>query len=188
MAHRASQRFLMLAHSHASRFYHSSGPPCLTVAKLLNSSPSDRNVTVNGFIRSIRNQKARSFAVIGDGTSLEPLQALLTPEQAQRYVFLSTPALEAQFCSSLSTGTVVSLTGRWTVSPNARIQAHELHVEDVKVIGTADPAVSTSWNACSSGLQADVLLFRLFRCKKNITALSIFAQCRISVREHLLTP
>jgi hypothetical protein len=98
MANRALQRCLKLAHSPASRFYHSSGPPCLTVAKLLNSSPSDRSVAVNGFIRSIRNQKARSFAVIGDGTSLEPLQALLTPVQAQRYVFFSTLALEAQFC------------------------------------------------------------------------------------------
>jgi hypothetical protein len=97
MAHTASQRCLKLTSSHARRLYHSSGPPCPTVAKLLNSSPSDENVTVNGFIRSIRNQKARSFAVIGDGTSLEPLQALLTPVQAQRYVFFSRPEFVAQF-------------------------------------------------------------------------------------------
>jgi asparaginyl-tRNA synthetase len=152
MAHRALQRCLKLANSHARRFYHSSDPLCLTVAKLLNSSPSDRSVTVNGFIRSIRNQKTRSFAVIGDGTSLEPLQALLTPVQAQRYVFFSTLEPEAQFYSSLCTGSAVSLTGRWTVSPNARIQAHELHVEDVKVLGTADPTVSPSWNACGIAL------------------------------------
>lgn len=188
MAHKASQRCLKVANSHASRFYHSSDPLYLTVSKLLDSLPSDRNVTVNGFIRSIRNQKARSFAVIGDGTSLEPLQAILTPVQAQRYVVLSMPELDAQFCFSLSTGSAVSLTGRWTVSPNARVQAHELHVEDVKVLGTVDPAVSSSWNACGNGLQADVLLFRLFRCKRNITARSIFAQCRICEHEHHLTP
>jgi aspartyl/asparaginyl-tRNA synthetase len=187
MAHRASQRCLKLASSHVRRFYHSSDSPCLTVAKLLNSSPSDRNVTVNGFVRSIRNQKARSFAVIGDGTSLEPLQALLTPVQAQRYVVFSTPELDAQFCSSLSTGCAVSLTGRWAVSPNERIQVHELHVEDLKVLGTVDPAVSSSRNVCGSELQAYVLS-RLFRCKRNIKALSIFAQCRICVHEHPLMP
>ncbi len=87
MAHGALQRCLGVASSHGRRLYHSSGSSCLTVAKLLDSPASEENVTVNGFIRSIRNQKARSFVVIGDGTSLEPLQALLTPAQAQRYVF-----------------------------------------------------------------------------------------------------
>jgi asparaginyl-tRNA synthetase len=85
MAYGAMQRWIGVASSHSRRFYHSSSPPCLTVSKLLDSPPSTDNVTVNGFIRSIRNQKARSFAVIGDGTSLQPLQALLTPAQAQRH-------------------------------------------------------------------------------------------------------
>jgi aspartyl/asparaginyl-tRNA synthetase len=52
----------------------------------LLESASQEDVTINGYIRSIRNQKARSFAVIGDGTSLDAVQALLTPAQAQRYV------------------------------------------------------------------------------------------------------
>jgi uncharacterized membrane protein YccC len=56
-----------------------------SIAHLLDQGPQDaENVVVNGFIRSIRNQKQRSFASVGDGSSLEPLQALLTPEQAQR--------------------------------------------------------------------------------------------------------
>jgi hypothetical protein len=72
-----------------SRAFHSSprsyAPAPLSVAHLLDTPPPDPdNVTVNGFIRSIRNQKQRSFASVGDGSSLEPLQALLTPEQAQR--------------------------------------------------------------------------------------------------------
>lgn len=54
---------------------------------LLQSQVSSSDVTVNGFVRSIRKQKTRSFAAIGDGTSLEPLQALLTPAQAERLVF-----------------------------------------------------------------------------------------------------
>ncbi len=56
-----------------------------SIAQVLDIGPADSDkVVINGFIRSIRNQKQRSFASIGDGSSLEPLQALLTPEQAQR--------------------------------------------------------------------------------------------------------
>jgi hypothetical protein len=56
-----------------------------SIAQVLDVGPIDSDkVVINGFIRSIRNQKQRSFASIGDGSSLEPLQALLTPEQAQR--------------------------------------------------------------------------------------------------------
>jgi len=58
-------------------------PP--SVAHLLATPPPDpSNVVVNGFIRSLRSQKQRAFASIGDGSSLEPLQAILTPEQAKR--------------------------------------------------------------------------------------------------------
>ena len=58
----------------------------IPIARLLASLPDDpENVVVNGFVRSIRNQKQRSFASIGDGSSLEPLQAILNPQQAQRY-------------------------------------------------------------------------------------------------------
>ena len=56
-------------------------------------SVEDRDkVVVSGYVRSIRNQKTRSFASIGDGSSLEPLQALLTPLQAERQVH-QTPIL-----------------------------------------------------------------------------------------------
>lgn len=56
-----------------------------SIACLLDHGPKDNEkVVVNGFIRSIRNQKQRSFASLGDGSSLEPLQALLTPQQSER--------------------------------------------------------------------------------------------------------
>jgi hypothetical protein len=73
--------------SHSSRNFSSTRetplPP--SVAHLLGTGPADpSNVVVNGFIRSLRSQKQRAFASIGDGSSLEPLQAILTPEQAKR--------------------------------------------------------------------------------------------------------
>lgn len=45
---------------------------------------SDR-VTVTGFVRSIRKQKRVAFAAIADGSSYEPLQAVLRPDQAKEY-------------------------------------------------------------------------------------------------------
>jgi hypothetical protein len=55
-----------------------------SISYLLDQGPKDsEKVIVNGFIRSIRNQKQRSFASVGDGSSLEPLQALLTPKQSE---------------------------------------------------------------------------------------------------------
>lgn len=56
-----------------------------SIAHLLDQGPKDsERVVVNGFIRSIRSQKQRSFASVGDGSSLEPLQALFTPQQSER--------------------------------------------------------------------------------------------------------
>jgi len=67
----------------------SSLPPTPTIAKLLTSSVlavrgENSSVTINGFVRSVRKQKSVAFAAIGDGTTVEPLQAVLSPSQADR--------------------------------------------------------------------------------------------------------
>ncbi len=49
------------------------------------TSLSDTSVTVNGYVRSLRKQKRVTFAAIGDGSTMESLQAVLKPEQAIRY-------------------------------------------------------------------------------------------------------
>jgi asparaginyl-tRNA synthetase len=86
MAQPRLSRCLRLASTHSSRSLHSAARKAPhSVADLLGTPPAAPDtVIVNGFVRSIRNQKNRSFASIGDGSSLEPLQALLTPQQAQR--------------------------------------------------------------------------------------------------------
>lgn len=66
------------------RFSSSSTASNISVAKLLATPADEGQREVYGFVRSIRKQKTRAFASIGDGSSLEPLQAMLTPEQAQR--------------------------------------------------------------------------------------------------------
>lgn len=44
---------------------------------------SRNDVQINGLVRSIRKQKQRAFASISDGSTLTPLQACLTPDQAK---------------------------------------------------------------------------------------------------------
>lgn len=52
-------------------------------------------MAINGFVQTIRKQRKRSFAAIGDGTSLRTLQAVLQPEQADGYANLSVSSLLA---------------------------------------------------------------------------------------------
>ncbi|OBT75459.1 asparaginyl-tRNA synthetase, partial [Pseudogymnoascus sp. 05NY08] len=129
VAQRGLQRCLRLgAHGRVQQRFHSSAPSStaspLSIAKLLATPADDGERQVYGFVRSIRKQKTRAFAAIGDGSSLEPLQALLTPAQAE----------------SLTTGAAVHLTGQWTASPAKATQASELHVNAVDLLGASDAA------------------------------------------------
>ncbi|RPB21429.1 asparaginyl-tRNA synthetase [Terfezia boudieri ATCC MYA-4762] len=85
-------------------------------------------VTVNGWIRSNRNMKKYSFLHVADGTTSQPLQAVIPKDQ-----FGDTKAL--------TTGTCIQITGEWKPSPGSKQnqQAKELHYHSLKVLGTADP-------------------------------------------------
>lgn len=68
-------------------------PSVLRCAQILQASKNggvcsfeDQEVKVNGFIRSVRKQKRFAFAEISDGSTVEPLQAILKPAQAAEYV------------------------------------------------------------------------------------------------------
>ncbi|RKF83599.1 Asparagine--tRNA ligase, mitochondrial [Golovinomyces cichoracearum] len=102
---------------------------CLLRQKLDSSEPgdlqADNEVVLNGYIHSIRNQKTRSFAAIGDGSCLQSLQALLTPAQAKGW-------------DSLSFGTAVTVRGSWKKSLNPTGQTHELHVSKLDVVAATD--------------------------------------------------
>ncbi|KAF2433701.1 asparaginyl-tRNA synthetase [Tothia fuscella] len=87
-----------------------------------NSAFEAKSLTVNGFVRSIRKQKRVAFAAITDGSSVDVLQAVLTPEQAK----------------GLSTGTAVSITGNWQLSPSGKEQTYELLADSVRALGDND--------------------------------------------------
>ena len=59
---------------------------------------SNGTIRVNGFVRTVRKQKRVAFAAVGDGSSLESLQVVLNPEQAEGSVSRE-PRIP--FCESL---------------------------------------------------------------------------------------
>lgn len=70
----------------AGQYYYSTQTRC---AELLNLSREEasqtvenKNVTIKGFVRSVRKQKRFAFAEISDGSTVKSLQAILTPKQA----------------------------------------------------------------------------------------------------------
>lgn len=85
-----------------ARLGSSSTPPsrisALRCAQILHASKADgpcsledKEIKVNGFIRSVRKQKRFAFAEISDGSTVEPLQAILKPAQAAEYVHRGAP-------------------------------------------------------------------------------------------------
>ncbi|KAI9673761.1 MAG: asparaginyl-tRNA synthetase [Trizodia sp. TS-e1964] len=102
-----------------------------SIAKVLSSSEAFENadLNLNCFIRSVRKQKRVAFAAVGDGSTIQSLQAILTPEQAK----------------NLCIGQGVRLSGAWIPS-QGHGQSHELQVKQVTVVGdsNAEPALTRS--------------------------------------------
>ena len=62
----------------------------LRPASPLSSTPQgpseSETLTVHGYVRSVRKQKRIAFAVIGDGSTLSTVQAVLPPQLAEELV------------------------------------------------------------------------------------------------------
>lgn len=95
-----------------------------SVARLLAGPRQGERVSVDGWVRSVRKQKRIAFAAVGDGSSLAPVQVVMSPEQA----------------AGLSTGAAVSIQGEWQECPPGKQQSHELHARRVQVVGQNDAA------------------------------------------------
>ncbi|KAK0940697.1 asparaginyl-tRNA synthetase [Friedmanniomyces endolithicus] len=91
------------------------------VARLLSQQTEVDGVDVYGWVRSLRRQKKVAFVAVGDGSTLESVQAVLKPEDA----------------AQLSTGAAVRLTGSWQASKGSK-QSHELQVTQVAILGAND--------------------------------------------------
>ena len=108
------------------------------MADYLQHGNDAENASVTGWIRSVRKQKRVAFAAVGDGSTVDVLQAVIKPEDAAEYVnTLLELVSKTNRRSRLSNGTAVKLTGDWKASSSSK-QSHELQVSTVRVLGEND--------------------------------------------------
>ncbi|CAN9153104.1 unnamed protein product [Alternaria alternata] len=87
-------------------------------------TPRDNEaLTINGYVRTVRKQKRIAFAAIGDGSTLQTVQAVLPPQLAEGSVVYF--------------HMILTVTGKWTPSPGQG-QSHELQVNQVQILGEND--------------------------------------------------
>lgn len=55
-----------------------------SIAATLRDGADAEKVSVTGWVRSVRRQKRVAFAVVGDGSTVDSLQAVLKPEDASK--------------------------------------------------------------------------------------------------------
>ncbi len=85
-------------------------------------------ITVKGWVRTVRNQKTFSFIEINDGSTLSNFQIVANPD-LPHYDTLT---------SDLSTGVSVAITGTLVESPGKN-QDLELHAKKIEIIGKCNP-------------------------------------------------
>lgn len=96
--------------------------------KLDPSKYINQEVTVKGWIRTVRNQKTFSFVEVNDGSTLSNLQVVADGQMSGYEALMN----------RLSTGVSVSATGTMTSSPGKQ-QELEMHAKSIEIIGECDP-------------------------------------------------
>jgi asparaginyl-tRNA synthetase len=85
-------------------------------------------VTVKGWVRTLRNQKTFSFVELNDGSTLSNLQVIVSPDLPDYNTLLA----------QLSTGVSIAVTGTLVESPAAG-QKLELKAKEIQILGQCDP-------------------------------------------------
>ncbi|KAF2717391.1 asparaginyl-tRNA synthetase [Polychaeton citri CBS 116435] len=81
-----------------------------------------KEVSICGWVKNVRKQRKHAFLAITDGQTVKPLQAVISPEQAEK----------------LSTGAAIQVTGRWQSSPGSGQQFELNDVSQVSILGQHD--------------------------------------------------
>ena len=55
-----------------------------SVARILQQNTDAEDISVTGWVKSVRKQKRVAFAAVSDGSTIDSLQAVLKPEDAAR--------------------------------------------------------------------------------------------------------
>lgn len=87
-----------------------------------------QDVTIKGWVRTVRNQKTFAFIEINDGSTLSNFQVVMNADLPGYTTILD----------NLSTGTAVGITGTLVESPGEK-QSVEIHAKEVSIIGRCDP-------------------------------------------------
>jgi len=95
-----------------------------------NSGDYDgKNVTVAGWIKTLRQSKNFSFMVIGDGSMFDGVQIVLEPSFVDNY----------DSVVKLGIGSAVIVEGELVITPDAK-QAFEIKARNVQIEGASDPS------------------------------------------------
>ncbi|XP_008307027.1 asparaginyl-tRNA synthetase isoform X2 [Cynoglossus semilaevis] len=119
----ASRCFCRYPGQYNIRHYCKKTPSRLWVSEALSSSELRENIIIQGWVRSVRAQKANLFLHVTDGSCLQPLQIVASSE-------LNDP--------SLTFGSAVEVTGVLKRSPHPR-QPVELEAHHINVVGKCNP-------------------------------------------------
>jgi len=96
------------------------------IKDILQLEPKEQEITVNGWVRTIRDSKGIAFVELSDGTTIKNLQVVIEETLPDREAVLK----------RISTGCSLSVTGSIIPSP-AKGQTLELKAVSVKIIGEA---------------------------------------------------
>jgi asparaginyl-tRNA synthetase len=105
----------------------------IKIKEIKNRSPGrpslvGTDVTVKGWVRTVRNQKTFSFIELNDGSTLSNFQVIANPD---------IPNYERDL-AKLSTGVSVAITGTIQTNPN-KPNDFEMHAKSITIIGLCDP-------------------------------------------------
>ena len=98
------------------------------IVDLLRQGQPDQAVTIQGWVRTKRELKQFAFVEVNDGSSLQGLQVIVTPDQLPDY---------EDILGSLGTGSSISV-GGVLVASEGRRQRIELQAQTLTVWGQAD--------------------------------------------------
>jgi asparaginyl-tRNA synthetase len=85
-------------------------------------------ITVKGWVRTVRNQKTFAFVEVNDGSTLSNFQVVVNADLPNYETLIN----------QLTTGVSVAITGTLAESPGQN-QVVELHATDLKIVGTCNP-------------------------------------------------
>jgi asparaginyl-tRNA synthetase len=97
------------------------------IKDILNEKDAGKEVLVKGWVRTKRGNKQIAFITLNDGTTINNLQ-----------IVADVPKFDEAIMNQVTTGASISARGKLQESPG-KGQDIELHAEEIKIYGPADP-------------------------------------------------